>query len=315
MAFAAAAGLGWAVPAWAQPAAVRTVGVLVLGNPPAEPFLKVLRDGLKDAGYVEGRTIRLEVRSAGGQTSALAEKAAELVALKVDVIVTFQTPPALAAKQTTSTIPIIMSGAGDPVGSGLVASLARPGGNVTGTSAGGAEVAGKSIQMIRELLPPARRVAVLANEIDAFTRPYLAEINRAASAANLEAEVVMTRPGAPLAPAFETIAAKKADAVIIQGSVLTKEAIELSVSQRLPSLSTVRMLPTGGGVMSYAASFADLHREAAVYVDKILKGTKPADLPIGFPSKFELVLNLKAAKQIGLSIPEDFILRANEVIE
>lgn len=313
--FLVAVALAGTLPAMAQPSTMPSVGVLVLGTPPPEPFLKALRDGLRDTGYTEGRNIRLEVRSAEGRADILAEKAAELVALKVDVIVAFQTSPALAAKQATSTIPIVMSGAGDPVGSGLVTSLARPDANVTGTSAGGVEIAGKTVELIRELLPAARRIAVLANEIDSFTRPYLIEVNRAAGAAQLEVLVVQTRPGAPQEPAFATILAENVDALIIQGSVLSKEAVGLAVKGRLPSLATVRMLPQAGGLMSYAANLSEMHREAAVYIDKIFKGAKPSDLPISFPSKFELIVNLKAAKELGLTIPESFLLRANEVIE
>ncbi len=291
------------------------IGVLVLGNPPPELFLTALRDGLRGAGYVDGQNIRIELRNARGQTDRLAENAAELVALKVDVIVTFQTPPASAALQATREIPIVMSGAGDPVGTGLVASLPRPGGNVTGTSAGGVEIAGKSVELVRELLPNARRFAVLANENDGFTRPYLAEIRRMAAIAGLDVEVVMTRPAAPLEPAFETMTSRRAEAVIVQGSLLRPEVGAMAAKHRLPALSTLKILPSAGGLMSYAASFSDLHREAAVYVDKILKGAKPADLPVGFPSKFELVLNMRAAKELGLAIPEAFLLRADEVIE
>jgi putative ABC transport system substrate-binding protein len=308
--------VGWPVTARAQTAArVPVIGVLVLGNPPPEPFLKALHEGLRDAGYVGGQNLRIEIRDAGGQTDRVAENAAELVALKVDVIVTFQTPPATAARQATSEIPIVMSGAGDPVGTGLVASLARPGRNATGTSAGGVEIAGKSVELIRELLPKAQIFAVLANERDGFTRPYLAEIRRMAGAAGLDVEVVMTRPAVPLEAAFETMAARRVDAVIVQGSVLSRDVGALAAKHRLPSLSTLKLLPASGGLMSYAASFSDLHREAAVYVDRILKGAKPADLPVGFPSKFELVLNLKAARELGVTIPETFLLRANEVIE
>ena len=291
------------------------IGVLVLGNPPPELFLTALRDGLRGAGYVDGQNVRIEVRNARGQTDRLAENAAELVALKVDVIVTFQTPPASAALQATREIPIVMSGAGDPVGTGLVASLARPGGNVTGTSAGGVEIAGKSVELIRELLPNARRFAVLANENDGFTRPYLAEIRRMAVIAGLDVDVVMTRPAGPLEPAFEAMTARRVEAVIVQGSVLRPEVGVMAAKHRLPALSTLKILPKAGGLMSYAASFSDLHREAGVYVDKILKGAKPADLPVGFPSKFELVLNMRAAKELGLAIPEAFLLRADEVIE
>lgn len=308
--------VAWPVTARAQTAVrVPVIGVLVLGNPPPEPFLKALYDGLRDVGYFGGQNVRVEIRDAGGQTNRLAEKAAELVALKADVIVTFQTPPATAARQATSDIPIVMSGAGDPVGTGLVASLARPGGNVTGTSAGGVEIAGKSVELIREFLPNARSFAVLANERDSFTRPYLAEVRRMAGAVGLDVEVVMTRPAEPLEAAFETMSVRRVGAVMVQGSVLRQDVGALATKHRLPSLSTLKLLPTSGGLMSYAASFSDLHREAAVYIDKILKGAKPPDLPVGFPSKFELVINLKAARELGVTIPETFLLRANEVIE
>jgi putative tryptophan/tyrosine transport system substrate-binding protein len=194
----------WPFVAHAQQAKLPTVGVLVLGSPPPEAFLKGLRDALRDVGYTEGRNIRLEIRNSEGKADLLAERAAEFVRLKVDIIVAFQTPAAAAAKQATSEIPIVMALVGDPVGTGLVASYARPGGNVTGTAAGSTEVAGKTVELIREVLPSARRFAVLAT--DPFTKPFLAAIGLGAGSAGMEIETVMARPGLPLDEAFESIA-------------------------------------------------------------------------------------------------------------
>ena len=207
-----------------------------------------------------------------------------------------------------------MAGVGDPVGTGLVASLARPGGNVTGTTAGAVETAGKTVELIRELLPSARRFAVLANETDPFTRPYVAEIDRSARSLGIEMESTMARPAAPLEAAFDSMAAKRAEAVIIQGSMVRKEAVDLALKHRLPSLGSP-LLPHAGGLMSYSINSGAVLRETAVYVDKLFKGAKPADLPVSFPSKFELIINLKTAKALGLSIPPNLLLRADEVIE
>ncbi len=184
------AAAGWPLVASAQQARVFTLGVLTLPNP--EPLLMALREGLRDAGYVEGSNVRLDIRSAAGRPDLLLEKAAELVRLKVDLIVTFFTPTALAAKQATRDIPIVMAGAGDPVATGLVASLARPGGNITGQSSGGAEVAGKSVELIRELIPAARRVGVLADESDPFAQVYVVQIDQAARSAGMEVEPIIT---------------------------------------------------------------------------------------------------------------------------
>jgi putative tryptophan/tyrosine transport system substrate-binding protein len=312
---AAASCVSWPLAARAQQARMPTIGVLVLGSPPPESILTALRDGLRDVGYTEGRNIRLEIRTADGKADRLPEKAAELVRLKVDIIVAIQTPPATAAKQATNGIPIVMAGVGDPVGTGLVASLGRPGGNVTGLSSGAAEVAGKSVELIREVLPSARRIAVLANATDPFTKPYLAQIGAGARSVGMEMEPVMARPAEALDAAFETMAGKGVDAVIIQGSILRKEAVELAMKHRLPSLSTNRQGPAEGGLMSYAASFGELYRETAVYIDKILKGSKPADLPVAFPTKFELVINLKTAKALGITMPPMLLGTADEVIE
>ncbi len=313
LAFAGGAAAALPVAASAQTAKQPTVGVLGLGNPPIEPFVKGLREALQAVGYSEDRNIRLEVRSAGGVAARLPELAAELVRFKVDAIVAFQTPAATAAKQATGEIPIVMAGVGDPVGTGLVASLARPGGNVTGTTVGSVEVAGKLVELIRELLPAARRFAVLANESDPFTKPYLAENERVARSIGLEMDPVMVRPAAPLEAAFASMTDKRAEAVIIQGSLVRKDGIDLALRHRLPSLSANAGVPRSGGLMAYAAGA--YFRETAAYVDKILKGAKPADLPVSFPTKFELIVNLKTAQQIGLTVPPTLLTRADEVIE
>ena len=305
----------WPVATHAQQAKLPAIGVLVLGSPPPEDFLKGLRYALRDVGYTEGRNILLEIRSAEGNADLLIERAAELIRLKVDIIVAFQTPAATAAKQATGEIPIVMALVGDPLGAGLVASYAKPGGNVTGIAAGSTEVVGKTVELIREVLPSARRFAVLANETDPFTKPFLAAIGLGARSAGMEMETVMARPGQPLDEAFESIAAKRVNAVVIQGSMVRKEAVELAMKHRLPPFGISRELPATGGLMGYFANFAEMYRDTAVYIDKILKGAKPFDLPVNFPTKFELVINLKAAKVLGLVVPPTLLARADEVIE
>jgi putative ABC transport system substrate-binding protein len=305
--------LAWPLAARAQQARVYTIGVLTLPNP--EPLLKALREGLRDSGYVEGRNFRLEIRSAAGRPDLQLEKAAELVRLRVDLIVTFFTPAALAAKQATRDIPIVMAGAGDPVATGVVASLARPGGNITGQSSGGVEVAGKSVELIRELIPAARRVGVLADETDPFARPYVAQIVQAASSAGIEVQPFMTRPGQPLEAAFETLTGKRVDGLLIQGSIAGKEMLDLAIKHRLPALTSIRLGPPLGALASYGSDYLALARESAVYVDKILNGAKPADLPIAFPTKFLLIINLKTARALGIEVPPMLLARADEVIE
>jgi putative ABC transport system substrate-binding protein len=307
------AAAAWPLPLSAQQGRVPTIGVLVFGSPPPEPFLKDLRAGLRDVGYTEGQNIRLEIRSAEGKASLLPEKAAELVRRKVDIIVPFQTPASTAAKQATSEIPIVMVRAGDPVATGLIASLARPGGNVTGTSAGVAETVGKVVELIREVIPPARRIAVLINEMDPFAKPYLAAIDAGARSVGLEIVPLMARPSGPLGPAFETMIAKRVDALIAM-SFMLRSVVELALRDRVPLFSTDRLWSVAGALISYAANFEAVHRETAVYIDRILKGSKPADLPVAFPTTFELVVNLKTAKTLGLMIPQSLLLRADEVI-
>jgi putative ABC transport system substrate-binding protein len=276
--------------------------------------LKALREELQKIGYTDGQNIRLEFRSARADASLLPKAAAELVGLKVDIIVTWQTQAAQMAKQTTNIIPIVMAGAGDPIGAGLITSLARPGGNVTGTGGLGGDLGGKLVDLIREVLPSAHRVGVLANTEAPYTKPFLASLLNA-QRVNIEIQATMLRPGEEFSVAFANMQKSRVDAVIIQPSLLRKGIAELALNHRLPSFSQGRQFAASGGLMSYGPSFAELLRETAVYVDKILKGSKPADLPVAQPAKFDLVINLKTAKALGLTIPPSLIARADEVIE
>jgi putative tryptophan/tyrosine transport system substrate-binding protein len=313
--FGAAAAV-WPLAGRAQQSAkLPTVGALVLGSTDPEQFWREFRQGLRDLGYVEGQNIRFEFRSAQGQADRLPELAAELVRRKVDVIVTWFTPPTQAAKQATHEIPIVMADTGDPIGTGLVASLPRPGGNVTGIASVSAELAGKSVQLIRDMLPSARRVVVLANATDPFSKPFLEQIKLGGEATGTTINPVRIGGNEELEAAFAAMEKDRPDAVIVQPSLPSRRAAELALKQRVPAVSVPRWFAEQGGLMSYSPRYADLFRKAAVYVDKILKGAHPADLPVEQPTHFELVINLKTAKALGLAIPESFVLRADEVIE
>jgi putative ABC transport system substrate-binding protein len=296
---------------------IATVGVLVTGaaNPSPEEFLKGFRAGLSQLGYIEGRNLRLEVRSGAGNATLLADKAAELIRLNPDLVVAHLTPAAQAAKQTTLAIPIVMAAVGDPLGTGLIKSLAHPGGNITGFSTAVAEVAGKSVEIIHELFPSVRRLGVLANELDPFSRPYLAQIEVSAQRLGLAVEPLVGRPSAPQQPMFEAMATKRVGALIVQGSMARQETVGLAAKHRLPSFGSGRAWPSIGGLMSYSANLNEMYHETAAYVDKVLKGRRPADLPVALPTKFDLVVNMKTAKAIGITIPEAFLARADEVIE
>jgi len=309
-----AAVAAWPLAGRAQQAVMPRIGVLVLGHPDPELFLRPFREGLAARGYTEGRNIVLEVRSAEGRANRLAELAAELVRLKVDVIVSQQTPTAFAAAQATREIPIVIS-AGDPVGTGLIASLAHPGGNITGVSSATSEIAAKNLELIREVLPQAKRVAVLANSTDPFAKPFLEQIGVAAQRANVVIAPLSIRPSEELAPAFEQIMLGRPDGLIIQPTLLRPAAAELARKAKLVATAPNRSFPEAGGLMAYASDTAANYREAATYVDKILKGAKPADLPVQQPTKFELVVNLKTAKVIGVTIPATVLARADAVIE
>ena len=283
------------------------------------PVWNAFRHGLRDLGYLEGQNIAFEYRYAGGLPNRLALVAVELVHRPVDLIATFGTPPTIAAKRATTTIPIVMIGVGDPVGAGLVSSFNRPGGNITGNTILGPEVAGKRLQLLKEVIPSLSRVAFLWNPDNASHPAQLAELRVA-----VETLGIKLIPVAVLSPdefdrAFAEMVRERADAFLMTNDPFHQlsigRIIDFLANNRLPGMFLTREIVAAGGLMSYGASVPDLFRRGAVYVHKILQGTKPADLPVEQPVKFDLVVNLKTAKAIGLSIPESFLLRAGEVID
>jgi putative ABC transport system substrate-binding protein len=291
------------------------IAVLALGNPDPQIFMKELREGLREIGYVEGQSIQLELRSAEGDTSKLAPLAAELVATKADIIVGFQTPAATAAKQATTDIPIVLAAVGDPIGTGLIASLARPGGNITGVSGATAEMGAKNLELIREVFPSASKVAVLANASDPFSKQLLEHIQAAAKALNVDIKPEMVHGADQLDKHFEDIAKWPADAIIVQPSLPHRRVAELAIKYRLPAFAPNAGFPASGGLMSYGNNTEATYRQSAVFVDKILKGRKPADLPVELPTKYWLAINLKTAKAIGVIVPGLILTRADDVIE
>lgn len=303
----------WPLTSAAQPAKVPTIGVLAVAAPGSERFWRLFQEDLRQLGYVEGKTVQFEFRSA--QVAGLPELATELVQRKVDVIVTWFTPAGLAAKRATPDIPIVLAASANPVETGLVQSLSRPGGNVTGIGGLGAELAGKCVELIHEMLPSARRVAVLANAPDPFSKPFLEQILDAGAATGTTIAPIMIHNAEELDAAFPALDNERPDAVIVQPSLPAKRSAELALKYRLPAVSFVRGIVDEGGLMSYGVEEADTYRRAATLVDKILKGAKPADLPVEQATRFELVINLKTARAIGLTIPPAFLARADEVIE
>jgi putative ABC transport system substrate-binding protein len=305
----------WALAVSAEQTRVTTIGVLVRGAPGWQQFWQLFREALRELGYIEGKNVRFEFRSDQGEISRLPELAAELVRLKVDVIVPWFTPAAIAAKQATREIPIVCAICGDLVGTGLVESLARPGGNVTGSSSLNAELSAKFVELIREMVPSAHRVAVLANAPDPFSKVFVKQIQLAGEATGTAIDPIMIHSAEELDAAFPSMERSRPDAVIVQPSLPTKRAAELALSYRIPAICGWREFVHDGGLMAYFATEADIYRRAAVFVDKILKGAKPAELPVEQPTKFELVINLKTAKAIGLTIPVAFLAHADAVIE
>jgi putative ABC transport system substrate-binding protein len=306
----------WPLAARAQQGKLARIGALVLTSADAQSLGRALREGLRELGYAEGQNFAFEFRSADGNADRLPELAAELARLQVDVIVATFTPCALAAKQATTTIPIVMAAVADPIGAGLVQSLARPGGNITGFSNMAAEAAGKSVELLRDMLPPLRRVAVLANPVDPFTGPLLEQVHLAGRAVGIEiAPVAMARGPDELEAAFTTMTQERAEAVVVQGIFFSRTVADLAVKYRLPSASVLRQFAQAGGLMSYGADVPDIFRRSAVLVHRILQATKPSDLPVELPTKFELVINLKTAKALGLDVPWFLQQRADEVIE
>jgi putative tryptophan/tyrosine transport system substrate-binding protein len=309
------AAVVWPFEARAQQSKVARVGALYIGLADAESFKKELREGLSEAGYMEGQNIAFEFRSAEGRLDRLPELASELVRLKVDVIVALYVPCALAAKQATREIPIVIVAA-DPVETGIVASLARPGGNITGVSLMSAVFIGKCVELFRDMLS-AQQVAVLTNGADPlFAKLALDQAELAGRIAGIKIRPITIRgPDEELDAAFAAMAREQADAVVIQGSLSTKRLADLALEHRLPAASSTRAFVDAGGLMSYGADGPALFRLGAKFVHRILQGRQPSDLPIEQPTKFELAVNLKTAKALGLAIPETFLLRANALLE
>lgn len=292
--------------------------IAVLGNennPPWEGF----RQGLRDLGYVDSRNITLEWRWSEGKTDRLPTLAMELVALTPDVIVASGTQAVRAAKQATAAIPIVMTTSSYPDKIGLVESLSRPGGNITGLSNVGPELSGKKLELLKEIAPKTSRVAVLWNPASEVEPLTVRELLSAAPAVAVEIQSVEVRNPDAFSEAFATVSSRRVDALLALGNPINFRGRQLiadfALKKRLPSIHDERLFVEAGGLMSYAPSFTDSFRRAATYVDKILKGAKPADLPVEQPTKFELVINLKTAKQLGLTIPQTLLLRADQVIE
>ena len=283
------------------------------------PTWNAFRQGLRDLGYLEGQNIAFEYRYAGGLPDRLAWVAAELVRRPVDLIATFGTPPTRAAKDATTAIPIVMIAVGDPVGAGLISSLARPGGNITGNTILGPDVAGKRLQLIKEVVPSTARVAFLWNPDNASHPAQLAELQATVQSLGMTLLPVAVRSSDGFDNAFAAMIEERPDAFLMTNDPYHQLSIgtiiDFLINNRLPAMFLTREVVAAGGLLSYGASLPDLFQRAASYVQKILQGTKPADLPIEQPVKFELVVNLKTAKAIGLTVPESFLLRADEVIE
>jgi putative ABC transport system substrate-binding protein len=281
--------------------------------------LDALRQGLRELGYVEGQNIALESRWAEGQYDRYPALAADLVRSQVDVIVAWSGAATKAAQEATRTIPIVMSLVNDPVGSGLVASLARPGGNVTGTTLMSPDVVGKRFELLKELLPKVSRVAVLQHPDNPASAALVREAEAAARALGLRLQILGVRNSAEIDSAFAAMTREGTGAFTYLPDAIfdnqRRQILEFAAKRRLPAIVGSRQYAEAGGLLAYAADFLALERRAATYVDKILKGAKPADLPVEQPTKFELVINLRTAKAIGLTIPQSILLRADHVIE
>jgi putative ABC transport system substrate-binding protein len=306
-----------------QPAKIARIGFLAASSPPITPHIhEAFLQGLRDLGYVGGRNLVIEYRFAEGKWERLPALAAELIALKVDVIFAGATPLAQAAKQATRTIPIVFIVPDDPVRDGLVTSLARPGANLTGVASIASELVGKRLEQLKQAVPGVSRVAVLSHPGgfgERTGKDMLKGAEVAARVLGLRLQFVEVRGPEDFDRAFSEMTGARAGALIVLGSVMfmseRKRLVELASKNRLPAVYVLREFVDAGGLMAYGANQADLNRRAATYVDKILKGAKPADLPVEQPTKFELVINLKTAKALGLTIPQSVLGRADEIIQ
>ena len=310
----------WPIAAHAQQAGkLPTIGFLGVSTPSGwSHYVTAFGQRLRELGWIEGRTLAIEIRWAEGRNERVAEIASELVRLKVDVIITYANTTAATIKRTVTTIPIVFAAAGDPVGTGLVTSLARPGGNVTGLSLQQTELASKRLEILRDLFPNLHTLAILANAGSPNAVLEMSEADAAARSLGLAVVRSEVRKTEDFAPAIAALKGRAEALYICTDPLLTTNRLginTLALGVRLPTVSGFREYVEAGGLMSYGPNFPDLFRRAAEYVDKILRGTKPADLPVEQPTKFDLVINLTTAKALGLTIPEQFLVRANEVIE
>jgi putative ABC transport system substrate-binding protein len=302
-----------------QPGKVPTIGYLgSLSQSAQSTWTAAFVQRMREHGWIEDRTVAIEYRWAEGRGERFTEIAAEFVRLKVDVIVTAGTDAVIAVKKSTSVIPIVFGTAGDPVANGLVASLARPGGNVTGLSNQSADIAGKRLALLREVVPSLRRLAIMANIASSIGVLEMREVQAAAQTLGLEVATLEIRRAEDIAPAIEALKGGADALYVVTEPLVNTNRVQINIlalGARLPTLHGQKPYVEAGGLMSYGANIPDLFRRAGDYVDKILRGAKPADIPVEQPTKFDLVVNLTTAKALGLKIPEAFLLRADAVIE
>jgi len=319
VAFAAAGAWATVASAQQQPHKLPTIGFLGATTPTVwSPLVNAFVLRLRDLGWVDGRNVAIQYRWAEGREDRYSEFAAEFARLKVDVIVTAGTGAVLAAKKATSNIPIVFAAAGDPVGTGLVASLPRPGGNVTGLSNQQMDLAGHRLELLREVVPSVRRVAVLGNVDTPIIPMEMDSVQVAAAKLGLETIRLEVRNPPDIGPAIESIKGRADGLYICTDPFLTTQRVRintLAIAQKLPTMNAFREYVQSGGLISYGPNLVDLFRRSADFVDKILRGAKPGDIPVEQPTKFDLIVNLTTAKALGLTIPESFLLRADEVIE
>ena len=301
-----------------QPGTVYRIGILERTSTAINAAnLDGFRQGLRELGYVEGKNFVIEYRSADGRDERFPDLAAELVRVKVDLILTRGTPAALAAKNATGTIPVIMTGIGDPVGQGVVASLARPGGNITGLSASTTELYAKRVQLLKELVPGAVRIAALFNLSNPSIPPQWKEVEMGARSLGIQAQLLDVRKAEDLGRAFDGAITRRVDALVVGLDTLTQAnqrlIVDLAAKHRLPAIYA--SMEFVGGLVAYGVNYPDMYRRAAGFAVKIFKGAKAADLPVEQPTKFELIINLKTARALGLTIPQSVLLRADELIQ
>jgi putative ABC transport system substrate-binding protein len=303
-----------------QPKKLPRIGYLSAGNPAAisESAAEAFRQGLKDLGYIEGKTITIEYRHAEGKLDRLSDHAREFVRTKVDVIVAPSTPSAVAAKNATREIPIVFHTTGDPVERGIVATLAKPGGNITGMTMGGAELYGKRLDLLKEIIPKLSRAAFMWNPESSAAELNLKEMQSSAQVLGLQIRSLEVRTPEDIEPAFDAAIRAKAGGIVMAGvppiNTYPKRVVDLAAKHRLPAIYNQELWPARGGLMSYGSNTVESYRHLASYVDRILKGASPADMPVERTMKFELTINLNTAKQIGLTIPPNVLARADRVI-